>query len=90
MPYSNLLTQAAYEAQLRETGYSHIEIEDLTSDVFPGLGDYIERMCGEVKFQVALDSSKLRQYRTFARVLRWWNKGKLSFVMVTAVKSGAR
>jgi hypothetical protein len=86
VPYSNLITTEEYEAQLRQLGYIDIEIKDITKDVFPGLAQYIDGLTDNAGMAAALDMSKVREYRMFARVLRWWMNDRLLFVLVKATK----
>lgn len=86
VPFHNLLTQPEYERVYTELGFTRLEIEDITMDVFPGLADYIDTVNRDPVMCAALDPAKLRQYRMFAKVLRWWSRGRLRFVLVKAMK----
>jgi len=92
VPFDNLVSRDDYEAGLRELGYIDIDIDDITPHVFDGLAGYIESTGRDHLLATALDKAKLSQYRAFARVLRWWGRGNLRFVLVKArrafVKSG--
>lgn len=86
VPFHNLVTQTEYESTLHELGFTQLEIEDVTQDVFPGLAGYIENRASDPVMRAALDPAKLQQYKMFARVLRWWAGGSLRFVLVKAMK----
>ena len=90
VPYLNLISRLDYEAQLREIGYTNIEIEDISPDVFSGLAGYIDQLDNDVVLKAAIDPGKLRQYRIFAHVLRWWSRGTLSYVIVKAIKGSTQ
>lgn len=86
VPFHNLVKQFEYEAIFNEFGFTHIEVEDITSDVFPGLARYIDSLDAEPAMRAALDPAKLKQYKMFAKVLRWWSRDRLRFVLVKAMK----
>lgn len=88
VPFSNLMTETAYVAQLADIGYSSIEIEDISAEVFPGLARYIDSLSKDPRRTAALDPRKVASYRGFAKVLRWWSRGRLRFVLVKAMKGG--
>lgn len=90
VPFHNLTTRNEYEASLRELGFTQLEIIDITQDVFPGLARYIDSLQKDPAMRAALDPAKLKQYRMFAKVLRWWNGGRLRFVLVKATKGVKR
>lgn len=90
VPSHNLITQAEYEAIFKELGFTQLEIEDITQDVFPGLAGYIDRLGADSVMGAALDPAKLQQYKMFAKVLRWWSGGRLRFVLVKAMKGVKR
>lgn len=86
VPFDNLVNQAEYEQTFREIGFTQLEVEDVTQDVFPGLAEYIESRDKDPVLRAALDPAKLQQYRMFAKVLKWWSGGRLRFVLVKAMK----
>lgn len=90
VPFENLITQAEYEQVFKELNFTRLEIEDITQDVFPGLAGYIDRLNEDQVMNAALDPAKLRQYRMFAKILRWWSNGRLRFVLVKAMKGVKR
>lgn len=84
VPYSNILTREQYEANLRRLGYIDVRMEDISEFVFRGLAEYIDSRGKDRLLKAALDQAKLKQYSVFAKVLRWWGRGNLSFVLVRA------
>lgn len=90
VPFANLVTQAEYERVYEELGFTQVEIEDITRDVFPGLASYIDGINLDPLMRAALDPSKMQQYRIFAKILRWWSNGRLRFVLVKAMKGVKR
>lgn len=90
VPFHNLVKQAEYEATFRELGFTQLDIEDITQDVFPGLAAYIDSLDADPVMRAALNPAKLQQYKVFARILRWWSRGRLRFVLVKAMKGVKR
>lgn len=85
-PSVNMITQEEYKVQLQNLGYTHIVFQDISPHVFPGLSAYIDGISAQPALAAAIDKSKLAQYTQFARVLRWWAKGNMKFVLVRATK----
>ena len=69
-PYSNFLTASEYKAQLVAAGYSpeSIEIQDVSSKVFPGLESYIKRRETELRSY----GLSLGKYKAAGWMAGWW------------------
>ena len=82
------MTEEAYLAQLADIGYTDVEIQDITKHVFSGLAKYIDGIGEDNRKVAALDAKKVASYGGFAKVLRWWSRGKMRFVLVKGIKGG--
>ena len=69
-PFSNFVTPEAYKAQLQDAGYEEqdISIEDITSDVFPGLATFLETRQREL---AALGLGGFSKWRVSGWLFRW-------------------
>lgn len=85
VPYSNFKIQKEYQDDFVQAGFEDIAIEDISGDVFPGLGEFIERHCGEMRrFEIG---GKWSRFLVFGRVVGWWwETGAVRFVVVHARK----
>jgi ubiquinone/menaquinone biosynthesis C-methylase UbiE len=84
-PYSNFQTMDEYRLELSRTGLTDISIEDISTDVFPGLRDFIWRHYTTMgSFGI---SGSWMGYLVFARILDWWSTGVVRFIAVHASKS---
>lgn len=75
-----------YVARLRRAGFADIEVEDVSARVFAPLATWIrdrDRMYGRAF------GSEWGGLMGFARVLEWWSRGSVAFVVVSATKPAA-
>ena len=83
-PYANFKTQETYLKDYIAAGFVDLEAEDISDDVFLGLAGFIGRhrttMTG---FGI---KASWGGYLGFRRVLEWWSKGVVRFVVVHAEK----
>ncbi|KAI8825912.1 S-adenosyl-L-methionine-dependent methyltransferase [Fimicolochytrium jonesii] len=82
-PWANFLTPPAYIGQYHSAGFTDVVVEDISANVFPGLGRFIkahrERMGGVV------GEGKWGQYEMAGRLFGWlWEEGLVRFVVVRA------
>jgi SAM-dependent methyltransferase len=83
-PYSNFKTEKEYHCDFVEAGFTNISIEDLSGEVFPGLRNFIIRHHATMgKFGI---KGNWMGYLVFTRVLEWWSKGVVRFIVVHANK----
>jgi SAM-dependent methyltransferase len=84
-PYSNFKTEKEYRLDFVSAGLTDISIEDISGDVFLGLRDFIiQHRATMGKFGI---NGSWTGYLVFARVLEWWSKGIVRFIIVHASKS---
>ncbi|KAJ3020122.1 hypothetical protein HKX48_001315 [Thoreauomyces humboldtii] len=84
-PWCNFVGREEYVARLRSRGFGEVEVEDVSGDVFPGLGRYVRRRKAEMgaaggwnKFEVA------------AGMFAWLHREDLvRFVVVGATKEAS-
>ena len=76
VPPRNFMPITKYRNQLVKAGYDgdNIEFDDISSRVFEGLADYIERRDQEWRMYTG---QGMGRYRHFARILRWWHNTSL-------------
>lgn len=84
VPWRNMVNEAQYRAYFGEAGYDVTTIEELSADVFTGLADHIHRLDDNVTLQIATNSALRSKYVGFAKVLRWYARGNMRFVLVKA------
>lgn len=81
----NVYDAAEYERLLREAGFSNIEIEDISDNVFPGMREYITRRYrGEVSSDIRVNASTAD--RASGVGLWRFHYGVDSYVIVRATK----
>lgn len=81
--YSNFKIQKDYQQDFIRAGFDDISIQDISTDVFPGLQGFIGRHRKEMSiYEIA---GSWTAYLVFARVLKWWwETGAVLFVFVQA------
>ncbi|KAI8613349.1 S-adenosyl-L-methionine-dependent methyltransferase [Chytriomyces sp. MP71] len=86
VPLVNLCSLEKYRASLLDTGFTDIKIQDVTSDVFPGLRDFTARQGKDLDGLV--DPWVWMQYGWgMSQFLDWFHTKKvLRFVIVRAMK----
>ncbi|KAH8923756.1 S-adenosyl-L-methionine-dependent methyltransferase [Atractiella rhizophila] len=84
VPYSNLLPMNEYIAEFKRAGYE-VEVEDLTEYVFGGLRSFIERRDKQKRFE-PFKGGPWAGFVGFAKVLQWWEGGRMKFILVKATK----
>lgn len=95
VPAINMMTLPEYKTMLEEVGFTNVTIEDISSDVYPGLLRFIQQR-GEEDL-ASVFNREWSGMKMYARVLGWWSgyspttgehsgRGKLDFVLVSASK----
>ena len=90
VPWRNMVNEAHYRASSIEAGFDVMVIEDCTADVFVGLADHINRLGADAMLRIATNSALRSKYVGFAKVLRWYARGNMRFVLVKAKPANAR
>ncbi|KAL8280928.1 hypothetical protein RQP46_006607 [Phenoliferia psychrophenolica] len=86
VPWGNMVVHDEYLARLRQVGFSDVEVEDVSAHVFLPLATWIRER--DAKYGRAF-GSEWGGLMGFARVLEWWSRGSVRFVVVSAVKAPA-
>ncbi|KAH8917493.1 hypothetical protein BT69DRAFT_1286599 [Atractiella rhizophila] len=73
-----------YIAEFKRAGYE-VEVEDLTEYVFGGLRSFIERRDKQKRFE-PFKGGPWAGFVGFAKVLQWWEGGRMKFILVKATK----
>lgn len=87
VPFSNLLSPAEYVERLQQLGFEDVELEDITSSVFPGFLRFLnarDKALGSV-----LSRKWAGLYAASRTACEWWmggTGGRLRFVLVSARK----
>ncbi|KAI9336503.1 S-adenosyl-L-methionine-dependent methyltransferase [Obelidium mucronatum] len=86
VPPVNLITLSEYSIALEEAGFEHVEIHDVTDNVFPGLERFIDSQGGHMG--TLLNSTRWMQYGFGMKMILGWiiQKRVFSFVVVHANK----
>ncbi|KAM0787463.1 hypothetical protein ACM66B_003541 [Microbotryomycetes sp. NB124-2] len=87
VPWSNMVTADEYLAQLRQQGWTDIELVDISDKVYPGFIDYVAR-CGNGEPKVT-DASAWKGLQRYSRVVKWYSNPSrplLGFYTVSAAK----
>ncbi|KAJ3281100.1 hypothetical protein HK104_000217 [Borealophlyctis nickersoniae] len=86
VPWENIVSETDYKKSAKEAGFSEVDVEDISENVFPGLRNFLHRQRADVGGLVDTNR-KWRQYMGTSKLLSWVHKNKLlRFVLVSARK----
>jgi cyclopropane fatty-acyl-phospholipid synthase-like methyltransferase len=87
LPYCNFKVESAYRHDFQGAGFSEIDLEDISDDVFPRLEHFIQQHQKEMtSFGIR---GKWTGFLIFARILAWWKTGVVRFIVVNATRPEA-
>lgn len=90
VPWTNMVSLDEYTARLYSNGFVDVQIDDISSAVFPGFLDFLARRdTSEIS---SIFNSKWRGLKMYGKVVGWWSgaggsRPKLLFVQVYARKA---
>ncbi|RDB28506.1 Erythromycin 3''-O-methyltransferase [Hypsizygus marmoreus] len=73
MPKQNMVSKEGYITQMKEIGYTDVQLEDVTDDVFPGFINFLK--------------SRGLGWKVFGLVIEWYAKTGARFVIVSGLRS---
>ncbi|KAJ3184091.1 hypothetical protein HDU85_001942 [Gaertneriomyces sp. JEL0708] len=84
-PYGNIIPLEQYKESIQSCGFVVDDVQDISSDVFPGLGKFLVKHKADVGGIV--DKSTWRRFEGAAKLFGWLHNKKLvRFVVVKATK----